>query len=190
MWSGPRNLSTALMRSFSSRDDTVVLDEPFYAHYLHHTSIAHPGRDQVIAAYETDWRKVVDYISGPVPDGRTVWYQKHMAHHMLPHTDVGIHGDAVSCLESDDCGGVHRRRSRAEAAGGSSPIRTAREGRSSRPRELAADESRAKLKDRPHAEARGRGGNAGEDDGRPISGTTISSLIFLLFSSPGLRASA
>jgi hypothetical protein len=88
MWSGPRNLSTALMRSFSSRDDTVVLDEPFYAHYLHYTGIAHPGREQVIAAYETDWRKVVDYITGPVPDGRAVWYQKHMAHHMLSHIDL------------------------------------------------------------------------------------------------------
>jgi hypothetical protein len=88
MWSGPRNLSTALMRSFSSRDDTVVLDEPFYAHYLHETGIDHPGRDQVMAAYENDWQKVMDHITGPVPAGKTVWYQKHMAHHMLPHIDA------------------------------------------------------------------------------------------------------
>lgn len=88
MWSGPRNLSTALMRSFSSRPDAAVLDEPFYAHYLRETRIAHPGREQVIAAYENDWRKVIDFITGPVPGGRAVWYQKHMAHHMLPHVDA------------------------------------------------------------------------------------------------------
>jgi hypothetical protein len=88
MWSGPRNLSTALMRSFSSRPDTTVLDEPFYAHYLRETGIDHPGREQVIAAYENDWRKVIDFITGPVPGGKSVWYQKHMAHHMLPHIDV------------------------------------------------------------------------------------------------------
>jgi hypothetical protein len=88
MWSGPRNLSTALMRSFSSRDDTVVLDEPFYAHYLQHTGIAHPGREQVISAYESDWRKVVGFITGPIPSGKPIWYQKQMAHHMLPHIDT------------------------------------------------------------------------------------------------------
>src|SRR5215212_9738666 len=85
MWSGPRNLSTALMRSFSSRDDTTVLDEPFYAHYLRETGIAHPGREQVMAAQENDWQKVMQHIIGPVPRGKAIWYQKHMAHHMLPH---------------------------------------------------------------------------------------------------------
>lgn len=90
MWSGPRNLSTALMRSFSSRSDCAVLDEPFYAHYLKETGIGHPGREQVIAAYENDWRKVVEFISGPVPGGKHLWYQKHMAHHMLPHIDSQI----------------------------------------------------------------------------------------------------
>ena len=88
MWSGPRNLSTALMRAFSSRPDTVVLDEPFYAHYLRETGIHHPGRDDVIAACENDWRRVVDAVTGPIPGGKSVWYQKHMAHHMLPHIDV------------------------------------------------------------------------------------------------------
>jgi len=87
MWSGPRNLSTALMRSFSSRPDAAVLDEPFYAHYLKHTGIDHPGRDKTIAAYENDWEKVIDFICGPIPGAKTVWYQKHMAHHMLPHID-------------------------------------------------------------------------------------------------------
>jgi hypothetical protein len=88
MWSGPRNLSTALMRSFSSRDDTTVLDEPFYAYYLMETGIGHPGRDDVIAAYESDWHKVIANITGPIPDGKAIWFQKQMAHHMLPQIDI------------------------------------------------------------------------------------------------------
>jgi hypothetical protein len=87
MWSGPRNLSTAMMRAFSSRPDTAVLDEPFYAHYLAQTGIDHPGRDAVIAAYESDWNKVIKFITGPIPRGNSVWYQKHMAHHMLDPND-------------------------------------------------------------------------------------------------------
>jgi len=85
MWSGPRNISTAMMRSFENRGDCAVVDEPFYAHYLQHTQLDHPGRDEVIAAGETDWRRVVDSLIGPVPDGKAVFYQKHMTHHMLPH---------------------------------------------------------------------------------------------------------
>jgi hypothetical protein len=85
MWSGPRNISTAMMRSFENRGDCAVVDEPFYAHYLARTGLDHPARDEVIAAGETDWRNVVAMLTGPVPDGRTVFYQKHMTHHMLPH---------------------------------------------------------------------------------------------------------
>lgn len=84
MWSGPRNISTAMMRSFENRPDTVVVDEPFYAAYLALTGIDHPMRDAVIAAGETDWRKVVDGLLGPVPDDVSVFYQKHMTHHMIP----------------------------------------------------------------------------------------------------------
>ncbi|MGH8242006.1 MAG: HAD family hydrolase [Steroidobacteraceae bacterium] len=84
MWSGPRNISTAMMRSFGSRPDTAVTDEPLYAHYLKVTGVAHPGRDEVIAAHEADWRKVAQTLTGPVPGGRSIWYQKHMAHHLLP----------------------------------------------------------------------------------------------------------
>lgn len=85
MWSGPRNISTALLRSWGNRPDTFVTDEPFYAHYLQQTGIDHPGAAEVIAAHETDWRTVTDWLCGPVPGGRSIWYQKHMAHHMLPH---------------------------------------------------------------------------------------------------------
>ena len=85
MWSGPRNISTAMMRAFENRGDCAVVDEPFYAHYLAYTLLNHPGREEVIAAGETNWARVVDMLTGPVPDGKAVFYQKHMTHHMLPH---------------------------------------------------------------------------------------------------------
>jgi len=87
MWSGPRNLSTALLRSFGARADTVVVDEPLYAHYLAVTGLDHPGRDEVLASQPTDWETVAAQLTGPLPDGRSVFYQKHMTHHLLP--DVG-----------------------------------------------------------------------------------------------------
>ena len=87
MWSGPRNISTAMLRAFENRGDTVVVDEPLYAHYLTQVSIEHPGRDEIIAHDETDWRKVVAKLLGPLPPGKRVFYQKHMAHHLLPWID-------------------------------------------------------------------------------------------------------
>jgi hypothetical protein len=85
VWSGPRNISTAMMRAWENRGDCTVVDEPLYAHYLAHTGLDHPGREAVIAAGETDWRKVAAWLTGPVPEGRAIWYQKHMTHHLLPH---------------------------------------------------------------------------------------------------------
>jgi hypothetical protein len=82
MWSGPRNISTAMMRSFENRPDGAVIDEPFYACYLAATGIDHPMRDESLASQPTDWREVVRTILGPVPEGRPIWYQKHMTHHM------------------------------------------------------------------------------------------------------------
>ncbi len=84
MWSGPRNVSTALMRSFSSRADTVVVDEPLYAAYLYETGLEHPGREEILRSYPTDWRDAVEGLLAPLPDGTFVSYQKHMAHHLLP----------------------------------------------------------------------------------------------------------
>ncbi len=84
MWSGPRNISTAMMRSFSNRPGTFVSDEPLYAYYLAHTGKPHPGAQAVIDAYQTDWRAVTEQLIGPVPHGHPVWYQKHMSHHLLP----------------------------------------------------------------------------------------------------------
>lgn len=83
MWSGPRNISTAMMRSFGNRPDTHVVDEPFYAFYLDQTGYDHPGRPEVLASQPTDWREVARQLAGPLPSGKSVWYQKHMAHHML-----------------------------------------------------------------------------------------------------------
>lgn len=85
VWSGPRNISTAMMRSWGARADTVVVDEPFYARYLARTGAAHPGRDEVIGAGETDAARIVASLTGPCP--RAVFYQKHMAHHILPGDD-------------------------------------------------------------------------------------------------------
>ena len=84
MWSGPRNISTAMMRAWGNRADTSVCDEPLYAHYLKVTGRRHPGADEVIAAGETDIAKVIGWLTGPVPRGRRIFYQKHMAHHLLP----------------------------------------------------------------------------------------------------------
>jgi Sulfotransferase domain len=85
VWSGPRNISTAMMRAWENRGDCAVVDEPLYAHYLAYTGLDHPGREEVIASGETDWRKVAARLTGPVPAGKSIWYQKHMTHHLLPH---------------------------------------------------------------------------------------------------------
>jgi len=87
MWSGPRNISTAMMRSFENRPDTVVVDEPFYAAYLAATGLDHPMREEVLASQSGDWGSVAADMTGPV--GAPVFYQKHMTHHMLPGVDLG-----------------------------------------------------------------------------------------------------
>jgi len=83
-WSGPRNISTAMMRAWENRDDCEVVDEPLYAWYLDHTGLDHPARELVIAAGESDWRAVVAALTGPWPGGPKVQYQKHMAQHLVP----------------------------------------------------------------------------------------------------------
>ena len=84
MWSGPRNISTAMMRAFENRPDTNVVDEPLYAHYLKETGLKHPVADVVIQSQPTDWRVVAEQLHAPLPEGVTVHYQKHMSHHLLP----------------------------------------------------------------------------------------------------------
>jgi len=87
MWSGPRNISTAMMRSFENRPDTSVIDEPFYACYLALTGADHPMREEVLVSQPTSSRPVVEALLGPVPAGRPVFYQKHMTHHMVDGVD-------------------------------------------------------------------------------------------------------
>jgi hypothetical protein len=82
MWSGPRNVSTALMRSFGARPDCAVVDEPLYAFYLAATGLDHPGRAEVLASQPTHWAEAVAALRRPC--GKPVQYEKHMAHHLLP----------------------------------------------------------------------------------------------------------
>jgi len=98
MWSGPRTISTAMMRAWGNRPDTFVIDEPFYAYYLKATGKKHPGADEVIATGEIDWRKVVTQLTGPLPNGKRIFFQKQMAHHLLPEVDRDWLGGVTNCL--------------------------------------------------------------------------------------------
>ena len=88
MWSGPRNISTAMMRSFGARADCVVSDEPFYGAYLKDSGEPQPMADQIIADMDCDWSSVADTMRGPAPENAAVWYQKHMPHHMIGTTSI------------------------------------------------------------------------------------------------------
>jgi hypothetical protein len=103
MWSGPRNISTAMMRAWGNRMDTFVVDEPFYAFYLKTTAKRHPGADEVMASGETDWRRVVAQLLGPLPESRHkglshILYQKQMTHHLLPGVDRQWLGAMTNCF--------------------------------------------------------------------------------------------
>jgi hypothetical protein len=98
MWSGPRNISTAMMRSWGNRPDTFVCDEPFYAHYLHATGREHPGATEVIATGDCDWRKVIEQLTSAVPTGKKIFYQKQMTHHLLPQIDRGWLRAVTNCF--------------------------------------------------------------------------------------------
>jgi hypothetical protein len=98
MWSGPRNISTAMMRAWGNRADTVVVDEPLYAYYLKATGKKHPGANEVIASGETDWRKIVAQLTGPIPNGTKIIFQKQMTHHLLPEVDRQWLGAVTNCF--------------------------------------------------------------------------------------------
>lgn len=87
MWSGPRNISTAMMRSWGQRPDTFVCDEPLYANYLKVTGKDHPGAAEIIERHASDWRTVTQWLATFEPPEKSVFYQKHMTHHLL--ADVG-----------------------------------------------------------------------------------------------------
>ncbi len=88
MWSGPRNISTAMMRSFGSRGDCAVSDEPFYGAFLKDSGEPHPMRAETIASMDCEWDSVLATQSGAVPGGLPIWYQKHMPHHMVGPVDI------------------------------------------------------------------------------------------------------
>lgn len=88
MWSGPRNISTAMMRSWENRADCCVSDEPLYGHYLHKTGTDHPARDAVLRTMQTDWREITCDLLGRPPKPTRLWYQKHMAHHVTRDMDL------------------------------------------------------------------------------------------------------
>ncbi len=95
MWSGPRNISTAMMRAWENRDDTQVWDEPFYAAYLHHTGLQHPMREAIIEAGEINWKKVAAQCS---QERQGIFYQKHMTHHILPGYNLNWLANIKHCF--------------------------------------------------------------------------------------------
>jgi hypothetical protein len=102
MWSGPRNLSTAMMRSFGSRADTIVSDEPFYGAYMKHTGDIQPMREAILAMMDCNWQSVARDQNGPPPEPRPIWYQKQMAHHMAgPISIADLHTHVHAFLIRD-----------------------------------------------------------------------------------------
>jgi hypothetical protein len=95
MWSGPRNISTAMMRSFENRADCAVVDEPFYAAYLAQTGLDHPMREEVLASQPMNWREVVDDLDRL---DAPVIYEKQMAHHMLDGMGLDWTGGRVNAF--------------------------------------------------------------------------------------------
>ena len=99
MWSGPRNISTAMMRAWGNRADTAVIDEPFYAYYLERTGKKHPGASEIIAGGETDWRRIVACLrTESIPSGERIFFQKQMTHHLLPEVDREWMVDLTNCF--------------------------------------------------------------------------------------------
>ncbi len=97
IWSGPRNISTAMMRSFGSRPECQAVDEPFYAYYLAKTGLRHPMYEEVIASQPTDWRVVAKSLNAPLAPG-SMLYIKHMTHHMTPEVDLSSFQGHRNCF--------------------------------------------------------------------------------------------
>lgn len=98
MWSGPRNISTAMMYSFENRADCCAIDEPFYAHYLEQSGVDHPGAQKVIDSYETDYHKITQMLSGDIPEEASIWYQKHMCHHISTGFELDWIQNLTNCF--------------------------------------------------------------------------------------------
>ena len=98
MWSGPRNISTAMMRSWESRADTFVIDEPYYAYYLTQTDLNHPGREDVIRDGELDSEKISYGLVNDTEEDRSIYYQKHITHHLLDSIDREWMKSVTNCF--------------------------------------------------------------------------------------------
>ncbi len=98
MWSGPRNISTALMRSFENRDDTFVTDEPLYGYYLKQTKIDHPMKNEIINSSDTNWKSISKFLTGDIPKNKSIWYQKHMAQHNIFISDMSWICELNNCF--------------------------------------------------------------------------------------------
>ncbi len=97
-WSGPRNISTALMRSWSSRNDTFITDEPFYAYYLKEKKLEHPMHKEIKSKYVSDYNEIVNYLTNEIPERKKIWYQKHMAHHILDLNNIEWINSCHNCI--------------------------------------------------------------------------------------------
>ena len=97
-WSGPRNISTALMRSWSSRKDTFISDEPFYAYYLNKTKLKHPMHKEIVKNYSSNYFEIVKYLTNQIPENKKIWYQKHMAHHILDLNNIDWITNFENCI--------------------------------------------------------------------------------------------
>jgi hypothetical protein len=98
MWSGPRNISTAMMRAWGNRPDTAVIDEPFYAFYLKKTGKAHPGFMEIITKCPANGNKILQGLTGPAPLGKPIFFQKQMSHHLPPDLDRGWLEQVTNCF--------------------------------------------------------------------------------------------
>tara|TARA_A100001011_G_scaffold70240_1_gene71838 strand:- start:17201 stop:17917 length:717 start_codon:yes stop_codon:yes gene_type:complete len=97
-WSGPRNISTALMRSWSSRNDSFVSDEPFYAYYLKKQQLKHPMYKEIIEYYPNQYEDVINNLTSEIPNGKQHWYQKHMAHHLIDLSNISWIKNFENCI--------------------------------------------------------------------------------------------
>jgi hypothetical protein len=97
-WSGPRNISTALMRSWSSRNDSFVSDEPFYAYYLKEQQLKHPMYKEIIEYYPNTYDDVVTGLTSEIPNDKEHWYQKHMAHHLIDLNNISWIKNFENCI--------------------------------------------------------------------------------------------
>ena len=97
-FSQPAREMEAANISFENRFDTFVSDEPLYAHFLKQTSADHPMREKIIEFSNTNLEAILKYLTDKIPQGKRIWYQKHMVHHILPEMDSVWIENLVNCF--------------------------------------------------------------------------------------------